>query len=664
MSPDVERPAHDTEPSRERDLAGSSPPRRWIAPLLLAALVGGLYFIRLGQDLPLRTHEALLAESARNMYLNHPANVEARPVLLTGTSPQRPSPWLVPNFNDVPRLRKTPLPYWTVAGLAYVMGGVDEWTARLPSAAAAAGTVFIIVALMRRRLSRRAAYLGGATLAASVGFVMIGRQALADMPMTFFTTASLAALWMAVEKSGRRRFVWLLLTGAAGGMAMLAKGPAPLVVFAIPYCVAAVLMMWGLLRPEISHEPAAGARSLFEPAAEAAGDVQSPQVSARREEGSHAEWLWTLGGAAASFAIFIAITAPWPVAVYLQVPDAWAIWKAESFDRSVGDFGHEHPIYYYLARLPILLAPWTIFFIIGIVAAIRRAMREKSDRRWLLMAAAWLIGPLAGFSLAVGKQDHYILPILPAAAIFTALALEWLLAPPTEKARTAGRRILISHGVAAVVAGMFGIIYSLAWMFEPEYAAKINALLKSYAAPEVLSAVFAISVIGFLGGSAVCFFAPRRLIHAGLAALAATFAVAYLWSWPTLQGPMDRAATAADFGRQVRTIVGDAPVYAFVECNHTVIFYAERAMPEIPAPPPGLAFNGKFNPNSAERGWLVKVFDLLDSDRPWFVMCTDKRLTEAQQSIRGLEPILHQADPWRPDEGFWLLKFPGAAPTP
>ena len=162
-------PSANPQPVAEPPAGGR---RRWLAPLALAALMGGLLFARLGDDLPLRSHEALLAETARNMYMD-------RPVQLADGS--RPSPWLVPNFNDVPRLRKTPLPYWTVAGLACLTGAVDEWTARLPSALAALGTALITLALVRRWDGRLASLAAAATLVTSAEFLIVARSALSDM---------------------------------------------------------------------------------------------------------------------------------------------------------------------------------------------------------------------------------------------------------------------------------------------------------------------------------------------------------------------------------------------------------------------------------------------------------------------------------------------------
>ena len=569
--------------------------RRWPAPFALAVLLGGLFFLRLGQDVPLRSHEALLASSARNMYLD-------RPVQLADGS--RPSPWLLPNFNDVPRLRKTPLLYWMVAGLAYLTGAVDEWTARLPSALAAVGTVLLVLALVRRWLDRPVAYWAAATLATSVGFMVMARQALADMPMTFFTTASLAAVWLGVEQSGPRRFGWIVLAGAAAGLAMLAKGPTPAVVFPLPYLAAAVLVVARLVRARRAGQPVG------------------------------AEWAWTLGGAAAASALFLVIVLPWPAYVYLHVPEALKIWKAESVDRSTGDYGHAEPPHFYLTRLPMLLLPWTLFFVCGLILAAQRWRRQTNDRAWLLFVAAWLVGPLAAFSLAAGKQDHYILPAFPAAAVYIALGLRPLLAPAPSRARTVARVLLVSFGVGAILLGLGGVAAYALNPAKPHVPADGGGLAP-YLTPAVLRPAAAIGGLAILGGLTVIVMAARRRWRAGLVVAVTTLAAGFLVAWPTLIGPMDRSVTAAEFARYVQqTVPAGVPVYSMDAPNNTVVVYVERPLAALAGP-------------EGVRSELAR-------GHGFFLIC-NSRQRPFLEDRSGLAPLFHKNNLYKPDEGFWLF---------
>jgi len=577
---------------------------RWLAPLGLAALLGALFFFRLGDDLPFRTHEALLAVSARNMVLN-------RPVQLTDGS--RPSPYLVPNFNDVPRLRKPPLPYWMAAGVAHLTGRLDEWSARLPSALAALGTVLILTVLLGHWCDRQTAFLGGAALATSVGFLTLARSAMADMPLTLFITASLAALWMGVETGGRRRFAWFTLAGAAAGLAVLAKGPIPLITFPAPYLVAAGVILARLRR--------------------------------RTGEVVRGKWGWTLGGAAIAMLVFLAIALPWPAYVALRVPHAMAIWHAESVGRAAGELGREEPPWFYFLRLPILLAPWTLFFFCGLALAIGRARRVVEDRPWLFFVGAWLLGPLLAFSLAAGKQDHYILPILPAAAVYTALALRHLLVPASPEAGRHGRRLLIAHSAVAVLAGLLGPAGYLLLRLAPGSLAALG-IPPHLATAAVLGPAAILGILGMTGGFAAFLLGMRHRLVAGQVVLFATLAAAFVWAWPTLIGPMARPTTAANFARHVRQIVPpEAPLFAFIEPNHTVVFYLDRPLPVLAS--------------------VKEVQDKIGEGDPFFLLCNEKHSGEVKQmlgNVRGLTPVLNITNPYRLHETFWLFCWPANTP--
>jgi len=617
-------------PSSSDPEAHGGPPQRlaWLLPLGLAALLGTVFFFRLGDDIPLRTHEALLAGTARNMLLN-------RPVQLADGS--RPSPYLVPNLNDSPRLRKTPLAYWMVVPVAWAVGEVNAWSARLPSALAALATVLMVAAALARRYDRLTAFVGAAALATTVGFLMNARAALSDMPMTCFSTASLLALWMGVEGGGRRRFRWFLFAGAFGGLAMLAKGPAPLLVLALPYLVAAAVCVARQVRRVARPAcPAVGAPAGSSPRPD------KPAVPQAADRASPNEWAWTLGGAAAAIAVFLAVVLPWHLYVYQHDHDALKIWMAESVDRAAGEFGHEEPVYFYLLRLPMLAAPWTVFFAYGLVLAARRAWRDVRDRAWLLFVGAWLVGTLVGFSVAAGKQDHYILPLFPAAAVFTALALREVVAQAGGGASQTRARLLAGHGVFFVGLGVLCLAVYALYLAQPAFFDRFRGTVARLATPGVLRPMAVLGAMSIVGGAAAWVLASRRRLVGSLAVLLATFAATFLWAGSTLIGPIDRSSRAVDFARHVRELVPpDAPLHACRGTNNSVIFYVARPMPPLAGPA------GVEKENAAGRTFYV---------------ITDDRYLPQLETVPGLVRVYHQADPYRPEEGLWLLKAPGRSP--
>jgi 4-amino-4-deoxy-L-arabinose transferase-like glycosyltransferase len=578
------------------DPIDSQAPGRYgrLAVLGLLALLALLFFYRLGQDVPLRTHESLLAETARNMVLDHPVE---RP------DGSRPSPYLVPNFNGSDRLKKTPLPYWTVAGLARLTGGVDEWTARLPSAIAAFLTVVVLMLLLRRQVDLLTALLGAAALATSFGFLIASRQALADMSLTLYMAVCLAALWMGVERQGPRRFAWLVLAGVAGGLAMMAKGPVPLVVVPGPVLVAAVVMVLRLRRQSREGRP------------------------------TGAEWAWTLGGALLAMALFVGILLPW----LATVPGAWGTLWSESVDRSVGELGHKKPesIFFYVLRLPFLVAPWTIFFGWGLVLAVRQWFRQKTERAWLAFVGAWFLGTLAAISLAEGKQDHYILAAFPAIAVFTAMAMRQLLGPADPVTAKTGRRLIFAHAVIGLVAAVAGLAIA-AWL--TWHTGRAPKFLESMVlvGPAALAVICGIAAIGC---ATSCLLALRRRLVGSLMALAATLVLALLAAWPTMVGPMDRATTAAAFGREVRARVpADAAVYVYHDANATVLFYAGRDLPSLNTPE-----EVESTVAGNEHVWLI-VPDKFKTE-----------LAAVGSAPNVLKEVWHVSDPFHPDEGYALM---------
>ena len=198
--------------------------------LCLYCLDGGI-----GMD----EHECLVAEPAREM-------------LESGD-------WMIPRFAGMVRLRKTPLPYWTVAAISAIGGEVTTWTARLPSALSGAATVLVICWLGSMLFGRRAGLVCGFVMATSLATLFYSHDAAADMQLTFWCSLCYALFYRALValraeggsnasasgqpcpgESGRppapARW-WFYAFYAAFGAAMLAKGPMPGPVVALPLLV-------------------------------------------------------------------------------------------------------------------------------------------------------------------------------------------------------------------------------------------------------------------------------------------------------------------------------------------------------------------------------------------------------------------------------------------
>jgi 4-amino-4-deoxy-L-arabinose transferase-like glycosyltransferase len=130
-----------------------------------------------------------------------------------------------------------------------------------------------------------------------------------------------------------------------------------------------------------------------------------------------------------------------------------AIFWGQTAGRVSESFAHRASWWYYLPLLPLLLFPWFVFpgFWIGL-----KEIRKENSTHFL---AAWLLLTLIAFSLVSGKQAKYLVPFLPAFALFVGRALSKVKSP--------------AQGVTALarwwemlppVAGFLALPASLAWL--------------------------------------------------------------------------------------------------------------------------------------------------------------------------------------------------------
>jgi 4-amino-4-deoxy-L-arabinose transferase-like glycosyltransferase len=126
-------------------------------------------------------------------------------------------------WNGAPYVKKPPLLFWMVAG-SFRLLGESELSARLPSVLAGVGTLVLLYLLALPVIGE----LGG-LLAAIIplGFYFFvargGRECATDAPLIFFSTFAIYAL-----AHGPRKRLWLTLSGAACGLAIISKGLAGL----------------------------------------------------------------------------------------------------------------------------------------------------------------------------------------------------------------------------------------------------------------------------------------------------------------------------------------------------------------------------------------------------------------------------------------------------
>src|SRR6185436_7314339 len=132
-------------------------------------------------------------------------------------------------------------------------------------------------------------------------------------------------------------------------------------------------------------------------------------------------------GIALAAVIAAAIGLPWYLAMWREHGNAYlqSFFVSDNFERFTTErFNDSRPFWFYLPVLLGGLMPWSIYLIAFIAAALATARKRAltlGDNDWRLLL--WAATPLVFFTLSIGKQPRYILPVLPPLAVLVARGL-------------------------------------------------------------------------------------------------------------------------------------------------------------------------------------------------------------------------------------------------
>jgi 4-amino-4-deoxy-L-arabinose transferase-like glycosyltransferase len=594
------------------------------ADYVLVALVGGvIVFWRLGA-ISLDNHESKLALVARTMI--------QPPLWLTESDEHYAIPpatsinrWLVPVENGRPRLQKTPLPYWAVAGVALAhraarFGGtaVNNVTVRLPSAVSAVLCALIVLAMGRRMFGHRAALLGALLMVTCIGFQKWGRDARPEMLLCLLVTGAMAAFYFGIEASSHRRHLaWMAAFWVLLGLANLAKQFVPfLVLWPI-----AVYLFWRQSFLDRGDETSLKRLRIFL-AATAVGLAVHVCISLvpllrwwrPMGIGDEAGSYLTM---AAAFGLpllgYLRISRPWrqilsllPTAVpglilavamfawwLLYIRNLFPQLAGESLaqevtDRAagVGKWSVDSPIRY-VAALTLYLLPW-LALVPGACAVglMRRFHRHRSGLVYLLV---WCVGFVALFTAMAGKRDHYILPMIPAFCLLMGFVAEDVFFRHVWIGPAMARWI----GAVYAPMGLVGVAVAAVRYFTGDREAR-------WVHMGVVAAAVTLPVA--LGGWLIW----RQRFRAGLAMLLASITLVYvafyhrvdLWD---MNRPLTEFAASA-----ARIVPADAPVYHWGDPQAKMVFYFGRYIPAVQWPFQWSGLHVSVDIDNAAAAWLAE----------------------------------------------------------
>jgi 4-amino-4-deoxy-L-arabinose transferase-like glycosyltransferase len=329
----------------------------WSLGLLTAAIA--LLSVNLG-GLPLRDwDEGLVAQVAREIW----------------QAPFHSLTWLHPTLWGEPYENKPPLLHWLIAS-AYLLGGVNEWMARLPGALLTAASVPLLYGIGREVFyPRPPAVFAALIYLTSLPVVRQGRLAMLDGAVLCFF---LLMMWCVLR--ARRDYRYALGVGIGFGLVCLTKG---VMVGALLGAIALLFLAWDT--PRLLLQP----------------------------------YLW-LGIMIGCMPVALWYTAQW---LYYGQQFLNNNLVEQSLRRVWADVENNHgPLWYYLLELLKYGVPWLLFLPLGF----KRTWANR-NLSWAKLSLIWAVVYLVAISLMATKLPWYILPLYPALALVggSELAILW-----------------------------------------------------------------------------------------------------------------------------------------------------------------------------------------------------------------------------------------------
>ena len=378
--------------------------------------------------------------------------------------------WITPTFNYEPRFAKPVLVYWLMS-LSFRWFGVDEFSARLPSAIFGLGLILLQYLFVSRFCGPAIGLFGALMLLLNIEIISLSRLVLTDSVLIFLTTLSLFSFWLGFHgRSHERWWRWMFYLGMA--LATLAKGP---VGFLVPVVTVAL------------YVTATGQWRRF----------------------------WEQGSPLVGGALFALAAAPW----YAMM---WSLhgtgYVASAQANTVGRFlnpmeGHGFSIFFYVPVLLLGFFPWSGWLPFAWYDAYKnwqgargkgrgktiRMVEAARELEWF--AAAWVVGVLIFFSLSSTRLAHYIGPLFPPAALLTATYWHRSLFDLDLKGRRASIHTMMAIGYVLAIgfASLPSLYPSLASKLVKEFPLATTIGLGS--GPYVVAAILLIgmALVGYFG---------------------------------------------------------------------------------------------------------------------------------------------------------------------
>jgi len=316
--------------------------------------------------------------------------------------------WITPRLNGIKYFEKPALQYWITAA-AYTIFGVHHWTARVwPALSGFLGVLFIGYVGMRLGGALLGLY-SAAVLGSCAWYVLNAHILTLDAGVTFWMSVGLGSLFLAQRDDATRTEErgWMLAAWTALALAVLSKG------------------LIGLVLP--------GAALVI--------------YSAFNRDWSLWRRLHLVGG----LVIFLAIAAPWFIAVSLRNNEFFDFFFIrEHFSRFLtNEARREGAWWYFIPIFMVGILPWLTVFLWTARRMWTDAPAARNGFSWQRFAVVWSAFIFVFFSASGSKLPSYILPMFPALALI--LGWQLTLLPVSTLARLTLPLVVLTGVIAAIV---------------------------------------------------------------------------------------------------------------------------------------------------------------------------------------------------------------------
>lgn len=336
--------------------------------------------------------------------------------------------WVVPRLYGVDYLRKPVLFYWLTAA-SFSAFGFSEWAARLVPALFGWAGVLLIFFFVRSQRGESAAVYSALILATNVIYLQISRYLIIDAVFALLIVGAILALYRA------RYLACFALTAAA----FLAKGP---VAPALVGVTAFVFFGWE--------------RRLLDTL-------------------KNVDWF-------KGIPLFLAIVLPWFLLAENREPGFIRhFFIHENLSRyTASGYEHQEPWWFYLALMPLILLPWSLYV---------KVYGGRPDRLGRLCWSA-LAAIVVFYSCSRSKLLTYLMPAIPFAAMLIGGGwAQWDASGMRRKARV----------LTGVLSALLAIGGAVALFAAPVFFARSVDKF----GPEVLGGIRSLAMLGVIAGVAM-----------------------------------------------------------------------------------------------------------------------------------------------------------------